>query len=193
MKWSQKISTSILVRGNRWLVRLCRLHDGFNGAFGLRLSHVPAQGVAQDGQLPVGFEASAGVLDRQHAGGGPTQRHLAIAPGWHSPELSKPRASRAIVVEYGAAPRAPARSWPITACLDRSSRCRINAKGWGYADQTMPMMMRHCRSGELELVAGVPARTLKPRSQDKGLRGEIAALIDALRAGAPAKVGPNGD
>ena len=57
----------------------------------------------------------------------------------------------------------------------------------------MPMMMRHCRSGEFELVAGFPARTLKPRSQDKGLRGEFAALFDALRAGAPAKAGPNGD
>ncbi len=55
MKWSQKISTSILVRSHRRLVRLCRLHDGFNGAFGLRLSHVLAQGVAQDGQLPVGL------------------------------------------------------------------------------------------------------------------------------------------
>ena len=43
-------------------MRLCCLHDGFNGTVGLSLSHVILQGAAQDGQLPVGLEAAEGFL-----------------------------------------------------------------------------------------------------------------------------------
>ncbi len=61
-------------------MRLCGGHDGFKGAVGLSLSHVVLQGDSQDGELVVGLETTEGLLRLQHAGGGPSEGHLGMAP-----------------------------------------------------------------------------------------------------------------
>ncbi len=38
------------------------------------------QGGSQDAELPVGLEATKGLLRLQHAGGGPPEGHLGMAP-----------------------------------------------------------------------------------------------------------------
>ena len=42
-------------------MRLCCLHDGFNGTVGLSLSQVLLESVSEDGQLTIGLEATEGV------------------------------------------------------------------------------------------------------------------------------------
>jgi hypothetical protein len=63
-------------------MRLCCLHDGFNGTVGLSLSQVLLESVSEDGQLAIGLEATEGLLGLQQAGGGPSelQRMIDTAP-----------------------------------------------------------------------------------------------------------------
>ncbi len=63
-------------------MRLCCLHDGFNGTFGLSLSQVLLESVLEDGQLMVGLEATEGLLGLQQAGGGPSERRLGVPPAF---------------------------------------------------------------------------------------------------------------
>ncbi len=51
-------------------MRLCCLHDGFNGTVGLSFSQVLLESVSEDGQLPVGLEAAEGLLRFHHARSG---------------------------------------------------------------------------------------------------------------------------
>ena len=57
-------------------MRLCCLHDGFNGTVGLSLSQVLLESISEDGQLAIGLEATEGFLGFQQAGGGPSEGHL---------------------------------------------------------------------------------------------------------------------
>jgi hypothetical protein len=63
-------------------MNLCYHHDGFNGTVGLSLSQVLLESVSEDGQLSIGLEATEGLLSLQHAGGGPSERHLGVPPAF---------------------------------------------------------------------------------------------------------------
>ncbi len=93
------------------MIRLCGLHDGFNGAVGLSLSHVVLQGIAEYGELPVGLEAAEAFLGFHHAGGGPAQGHLGVAPSLDVAADLSDRSQR-VFNEIGAGERTPASDLP---------------------------------------------------------------------------------
>ena len=87
-------------------MRLCCLHDGFNGTVGLSLSQVFLESVSEDGQLAIGLEATEGFLGLQQAGGGPSERHLGVPPAF---DVAGDLAHRAegVLDDVGAGERAP--------------------------------------------------------------------------------------
>ena len=87
-------------------MRLCCLHDGFNGTVSLSLSQVLLESVSEDGQLSIGLEATEGLLGLQQAGGGPSERHLGVPPAF---DVAGDLAHRAkgVLDDVGAGERAP--------------------------------------------------------------------------------------
>ena len=69
------------------------------------LSHRLPQGGVEDGELAVGLEAAEGLLRLQEAGGGPTQRHLGVAPALDVP-LHRPDGADRVLDGVGASQRA---------------------------------------------------------------------------------------
>ena len=87
-------------------MRLCCLHDGFNGTVGVSLSQVLLESVSEYGQLTIGLEATEGLLGLQQAGGGPSERHLGVPPAFDVAGDLTHRAER-VLDDVGAGKRAP--------------------------------------------------------------------------------------
>ena len=75
--------------------------DVFNDGLCSGLSHRLPQGGVKDGELAVGLEAAEGLLRLQEAGGGPTQRHLGVAPALDVP-LHRPDGADRVLDGVGA-------------------------------------------------------------------------------------------